>query len=70
MGKKNESAPLTDDVATLRALADEADGRRHQTAFGRLDDAALLRAMAAALRAIADRQVGDPDKPRRPEISS
>jgi hypothetical protein len=61
MAKKHDSATrysdaaaLQYDPATLRALADEADGYRHRTAFGHLDEQALLRAMAAALRAFAD----------------
>ena len=58
MGIKHDAAPLQHDATTLRALADEADGRRHRTAFGHLADPALLRAMAAALRAYADAQEG------------
>jgi hypothetical protein len=57
MGKQHETPdPARHDPATLRMLADEADGRRYLTAFGNLDDTALLRAMAAALRAYADAQ--------------
>ena len=57
MGKKQEPPdPFRHDPATLRTLADEADGHRYETAFGRLDESALLRAMAAALRAYADAQ--------------
>jgi hypothetical protein len=52
--KKHDSLPLIYDATMLRALADEADGSRHRTIFGQLDDAALLRAMAAALRGCAD----------------
>jgi hypothetical protein len=65
MGKRRDparlepdAAALQHDPATLRRLADEADGQRHRTAFGHLDDTALLRAMAAALRAYADAQEG------------
>jgi hypothetical protein len=54
MGKKDNSVPLIYDATTLRALADEADGSRHRTIFGHLDDAALLRALAQALRECAD----------------
>jgi hypothetical protein len=43
---------------TLRTLADEADAHRYRTAFGRLYERTLLRAMAAALRAYADAQEG------------
>jgi hypothetical protein len=42
----------------LRTLADEADAHRYRTAFARLDERTLLRAMAAALRAYADAQEG------------
>jgi hypothetical protein len=59
MGSNDDSAPLAYDIATLRALADEADGRRHRTTFAQLTDAALLRAMATALRAWADGQERD-----------
>jgi len=49
---EHQPDPFTHDPATLRAVADEADGHRYQTTFGRLDDRALFRAMAAALRAL------------------
>jgi hypothetical protein len=52
MCKKRD--PFTHDPVTLRALADEADGHRHRTAFARFDDATLIRALAAAVRAYAD----------------
>jgi hypothetical protein len=42
------------DPQTLRALADEADGRRHRTEFGKLGDPDLLREAAGALRTCAD----------------
>jgi hypothetical protein len=59
MGKKPQQRnPFTQDPATLRMLADEADGHRYRTPFGRLDDKTLLRAIAAALRAYADAQEG------------
>ena len=55
MGKQPETPdPFRHDPATLRMLADEADGQRYLTAFGNLGDTALLRALAAALRAYAD----------------
>jgi hypothetical protein len=63
MGKKDSSAPLIHDATTLRALADEADGRRHRTSFGHLGDTALLQTMADALRACADGQQGDKQDP-------
>ena len=50
--------PFRHDPATLRMLADEADGHRYTTAFGHLDERTLLRAMAAALRAYAQTQEG------------
>jgi hypothetical protein len=56
MAKEHAPDPFTHDPVTLRALADEADGHRHRTAFARLDDATLFRALAAALRAYADAQ--------------
>jgi hypothetical protein len=69
MCKKRD--PFTHDPVTLRALADEADGHRHRTAFARLDDATLIRALAAALRAYADarqgRDVAPPDSDSRDE---
>ena len=55
MSKKRDPVNLHD-PATLRELADEADGQRHRTAFGHLDDTALLHTMAAALRAYANAQ--------------
>jgi hypothetical protein len=58
MTKDRDPDPITHDPVTLRALADEADGHRHLTAFACLSDATLIRAMAAALRAYAHAQEG------------
>jgi hypothetical protein len=65
MSKKRDPVNLHA-PATLRELADEADGQRHQTAFGHLDETALLRTMAAALRAYANAQE-DREPPQRDE---
>ena len=67
MRKKREGPdPFRHDPATLRMLADEADGHRYSTSFGRLDERTLLRAIAAALRAYADAQEGR-EPPQRVE---
>jgi hypothetical protein len=44
-GKEQETSDPGHDRTTVRTLADEADAHRHRTAFGRLDERALLRAM-------------------------
>ena len=53
MGKQHETPdPARHDPATLRMLADEADGRRYLTAFGNLDDTALLRGINVHARTV------------------
>jgi hypothetical protein len=44
-GKEQETSDPGHDPTTVRTLADEADAHRHRTAFGRLDERTLLRAM-------------------------
>jgi len=57
MGTQRDPDPFIRDPGTLRTLADEAE-QRHRTAFGRLTDETLIRAMVAALRAYANAQDG------------
>ena len=44
-GKEQETSGPGHDPTTVPTLADEADAHRHRTAFGRLDERTLLRAM-------------------------